>query len=113
MVREMRHGGRAQISEAGLHVCPCCRSQLVQPISWEQTKRRGSWHLWRRCPECEWRGDGVHEEAEIDAYDLELDDGTEDLAHELQIIARENMERMAESFFVALDSDLITAEDFA
>jgi hypothetical protein len=98
--------------ETGLHVCPSCTSRLVQPVCWEQTEERGHWHLWRRCPECSWQGDGVHDDLQIDAYDLELDSGTETLAVDLQQIARENMERMAETFVAALDADLITAEDF-
>lgn len=113
MVGEMRSTGHAQMTHAGLHVCPSCSSRLVQPLSWEQAEERGHWHLWRRCPDCEWRGDGVHDEAQVEAYDIELDTGTEDLAHGLQLLARENMERMTESFAVALASDLITAEDFA
>ena len=48
---------------AGLHVCPQCGSRLVQPTCWEQAGDRGHWRLWRRCPECEWRCDGVHGEA--------------------------------------------------
>lgn len=109
----MRNGGRAQTrTDVGLHVCPACGSHLVQPVSWEQTDERGHWHLWRRCPECEWRGDGVHGEMQIDAYDMELDCGTEQLSDRLKLLARENMERLTESFAVALATDLITAEDF-
>ncbi len=114
MVGEMRDAGRAQTKlDAALHVCPACGSHLVQPLSWEQADERGHWHLWRRCPECEWRGDGVYGEVQIDAYDLELDTGTEKLAKGLKLLARENMERLTESFAVALASDLISAEDFA
>ena len=68
----------------GLHVCPECGSALVQPTCWEQADERGHWRLWRRCPECEWRCDGVHGEAEIDAFDEELDRGTEALAEDLR-----------------------------
>jgi hypothetical protein len=97
---------------AGLHVCPACASALVQPTRWEQSERRGHWRLWRRCPECEWAGDAVHGEREIDAYDEKLDDGTEALASELEALEREGMERVAEAFATALAADLIDAEDF-
>lgn len=116
MVRDMRNASRTpQTSDAeiGLHVCPSCTSHLVQPLSWEQTENRGHWHLWRRCPECEWRGEGVHGEIQIDAYDIELDSGTELLNFELSQLARENMERLAETFAAALAADLIGADDFS
>lgn len=109
----MRDGGPNQTKAEALHVCPACASHLVQPLSWERAAQRGHWHLWRRCPECEWHGDGVHGEVEIEAYDLELDSGTEELNDGLRVLARENMERLTESFVRALDSDLISAEDFA
>lgn len=98
---------------AGLHVCPQCGSELVQPTRWEQTSSRGHWRLWRRCPECEWRSDGIHGEREIDAYDEVLDDGTEVLAEKLQNLERETMQRLAEAFATALEADLIGADDFA
>jgi hypothetical protein len=98
--------------ETGLHVCPECSSNLVQPTRWEQTAKRGHWRLWRRCPECEWCLDGIHGEAEIEAFDEALDGGAEALAAELQELERESMRRIAESFTAALAADLITADDF-
>jgi hypothetical protein len=100
-------------ADSGLHVCPECRSKLVQPTRWEQTAKRGHWHLWRRCPECEWRCDGVHGEGEIDAFDEALDDGAEALATKLQELEREGMREIADVFSTALAADLITADDFA
>jgi hypothetical protein len=96
----------------GLHVCESCGSGLVQPTRWEQTRDRGHWRLWRRCPECEWSSDAVHGEREIDAYDEELDCGTQELAGVLQDLVRENMQRVADSFAAALAADLLTADDF-
>jgi len=96
----------------GLHVCESCGSSLVQPTRWEQAATRGHWRLWRRCPECEWSSDAVHGEREIDAYDEELDVGTQALADVLQELVRENMQRVADSFAAALEADLLTADDF-
>lgn len=96
----------------GLHICPECGSKLVQPTRWEQTGKRGHWRLWRRCPDCEWRGDGIHGEREIDAFDEELDGGSEALAGMLEELERESMEAIAEAFSTALAADLITADDF-
>lgn len=96
----------------GLHVCERCGSSLVQPTRWEQARERGHWRLWRRCPECEWSGDAVHGEREIDAYDEELDTGTQALTSVLEELVRENMQRVADSFAAAMKADLITADDF-
>ena len=109
----MSNASRTDTSKAtGLHVCPKCSSKLVQPTCWEQTSPRGSWRLWRRCPECEWCGDSVHGEREIDAYDEELDNGTASLADRLEELERESMQRVVEALATALQADLITAEDF-
>jgi hypothetical protein len=97
---------------AGLHVCPHCASRLVQPTCWEQTGDRGSWRLWRRCPECEWHCDEVHGEMEIDAFDEELDLGTRALSEALKALEHENMQFVADTFSAALAADLITADDF-
>jgi hypothetical protein len=86
---------------------------LVQPTRWEQTAKRGHWRLWRRCPECEWRCDGIHGEPEIDAFDETLDDGAAALAGVLEELERESMRLIVEAFATALDADLITADDFA
>ena len=103
---------QAKTKTTGLHVCDGCGSGLVQPTRWEQGSDRGHWRLWRRCPECEWRCDGIHGEAEIDAFDEALDDGAEALAGELQALERESMRAIVEAFSTALAADLITADDF-
>jgi hypothetical protein len=86
---------------------------MVQPTRWEQADERGHWRLWRRCPECEWRSEGVHGEHEIDLFDEALDRGTEALTEDLRTIVRENMEWVADTFAAALAADLITADDFS
>lgn len=109
----MKEASRTQSKASpGLHVCGECGSTLVQPTRWEQTGLRGRWRLWRRCPECEWRSEGVHGEGEIDAYDEALDDGAEVLACELEELEREHMRELADSLAAALEADLITADDF-
>jgi hypothetical protein len=54
----------------------------------------------------------VHGEREIDAYDEELDNGTAELTRVLKELEHENMRHIVEAFSVALEADLITAEDF-
>jgi hypothetical protein len=96
-----------------LHVCPECGSGLVQPTRWKQEEERTNWRVWRRCPECEWTSDDVHNEVEIDAFDEQLDLGAHELADELRALEHANMSEMASSFITALSQDLIGADDFA
>lgn len=105
-------GKTRAIQRTGLHVCGACASTLVQPTRWEQAGDRGHWRLWRRCPECGWQVDAVHGEREIDAYDEELDSGTQMLTAVLRQLEQENMERIAVAFAAALAADLLTADDF-
>jgi hypothetical protein len=98
---------------AALHLCPCCGSGMVQPLAWEPAGGRTTWRVWRRCPECDWRADGVYDEAAIEAYDELLDRGAHELAAELRELERANMAELAETFVAALDADLIGADDVA
>lgn len=106
-------GRNSTKATAELHICPRCGSSLVQPTAWEQAGDRAHWRIWRRCPECEWRCQSVHAEAEIDAFDEQLDLGAHELADELRALERANMADMAAVFAAALAADLIGADDFA
>jgi len=101
-----------EIAECSLHICPECGSGLVQPTCWQQESDRSQWRVWRRCPECEWVCESVHDVVAIDAYDEQLDLGAHELADELLALEQANMREMADAFFVALRDDLITADDF-
>ena len=110
----MRGSGQKQTKQAtALHICPECRSDLVQPTCWEQAGDRSQWRVWRRCPECEWSCQGVHGPDEIDAFDEQLDIGAHTLADELRALEHANMSDMADAFVAALAADLISADDFA
>lgn len=102
-----------KIADLSLHVCPECDSPLVQPTSWEQEGDRSRWRIWRRCPECEWSCESVHDVVEVDAFDEQLDLGANELANQLRSLEHANMSAMADAFIVALRNDLIGAEDFA
>jgi hypothetical protein len=109
----MSEHGAKTVPTRSLHICPDCGSALVQPTCWEQAVERGHWRVWRRCPECEWSADSVHGEAEIDAFDEQLDIGSIELADELRALEHANMTAMADAFATALADDLIGADDFA
>ena len=100
-------------TDHSLHVCPECGSELVQPTRWKQEDNRSHWRVWRRCPECEWTAEAVHDEVEIDAFDEQLDQGSRELGDELRALEHANMSEMAAAFIAALSQDLIGADDFA
>lgn len=108
----MAKPGTNQTADQPLHICPGCGSDLVQPLSWQQEGDRCHWRVWRRCPECEWVCEAIHGEPAIDAYDEQLDIGSLELANQLRALEHANMSAMAESFIRAIESDLITADDF-
>jgi len=100
-------------ADSSLHICPDCDSNLVQPTSWEQQEsNRHHWRVWRRCPECEWASEGVHDEVAVDAFDEQLDLGAHELADGLRALQHANMSEMADAFVIALWRDLIGADDF-
>jgi hypothetical protein len=98
-------------SREGMHVCPSCSSEMVQPAQWFE-EGNGFWHVELRCPECEWWGSGSFSQAEVDRFDEELDRGGEDLVEDLRSLTRANMEDEAASFAKALATDTILPEDF-
>jgi hypothetical protein len=95
----------------GLHVCPECDSELVYPVAWEE-RSGDTWHIERRCPNCEWRHAGEFAQDEVEDYDDVLNDGTEELLGALRSFARANMEEDVERLIDAIHLDLIEPMDF-
>ncbi len=95
----------------GMHVCPSCESQLVQPVKWFEQGER-SWHVDLRCPECDWWGRGSFSQSDVDHFDEELDRGASLLVEDLRALTRSNMEGEADRFAMALATDSILPEDF-
>lgn len=94
-----------------LEVCPSCSRDLVYPVDWAPAGPL-RWSVALRCPECEWRGDGVYAQDVVDRFDEVLDGGTQALLDDLELLTRANMEEQVESFATALRDDLIVPEDF-
>jgi RNase P subunit RPR2 len=82
-------------SAKGMHVCRSCDSILVQPVNWHE-RSDGHWHVELRCPACEWWGRGRYSQAEMDAYDEELDRGVQRLLDDLRSLTLANMTEEAE-----------------
>ncbi|HEX4108991.1 MAG TPA: hypothetical protein VHX88_12715 [Solirubrobacteraceae bacterium] len=94
-----------------LHVCPRCQSKLVHPIDWSEAGR-DRWEVLLRCPECEWTQTGIFEQAVVDDFDRELDEGMEVLVRDLQHLTHANMAEQVERFVAALHRDQILPSDF-
>ena len=101
---------RRQVA-SDLHVCGTCESQLVYPVEWEEAGPK-HWEVSLRCPNCEWQGTGVYEQAVVETFDEELDRGTEALVRDLKRLMHANMEDDIDRFVDALDVGLILPEDF-
>ena len=94
-----------------LHLCPDCDSVLVYPTQWSEVDRM-RWEVTLRCPNCEWLHTGVYDQDTVEAFDEELDRGTDNLVDDLKRLIRANMEEEIERFSKALVEDHILPEDF-
>ena len=105
--------GDGEVSDRSerLHMCPTCRSDLVQPIAWcEAAPSR--WELTLECPNCGWNELGVFEREQVEALEEELDRGLVDMLEDLRRLTHVNMNDEINRFVAALQSDLILPEDF-
>jgi hypothetical protein len=98
-------------SPHGLHVCPDCDSELVQPVAWAEAPQR-LWELVLQCPNCFWLDEGVFGQDQVDALEERLDDGLTEMLSDLRRLTQANMSEEIERFAAALNADLILPEDF-
>lgn len=94
-----------------LHVCDGCGAELVYPVEWSE-HGAAHWTVTLRCPNCEWTGTGIYEQATVERFDEELDRGTEAVVRDLKRLMQANMEEDVDRFVTALRGDLILPEDF-
>jgi hypothetical protein len=97
--------------EQDLHVCLNCGSQLVYPLSWEESGPE-NWNVMLRCPECEVCRGGVFSQTNVDAFDQHLDIATGSLLRSYKRLMRENMVDEVDRFAAALQADAVVPEDF-
>ena len=97
--------------DQALHVCASCESELVYPVSWDEAGEE-TWSVLMRCPECEAFREGVFGQATVEAFDEELDRGTDALMADYRRLCRANMAEEVERFTAALDAGAILPEDF-
>src|SRR5947199_221643 len=58
----------------GLHVCPNCVSELVQPVAWSEASE-DHWELTLECPNCWWTIDGIFDREQVHELEEQLDHG--------------------------------------
>jgi hypothetical protein len=95
----------------GLHLCPSCDSDLVQPVAWSEAEAE-CWELVLSCPNCWWEDEGIFTQAQVEALEEHLDDGLADMLDDLQRLAQSNMADQVDRFITALNGDHILPEDF-
>ena len=97
--------------DGDLHVCIECSSHLAYPTTWEEV---GSvhWSVTIRCPECETVREGVFSQSAVEAFDEELDAGTDALMADYRHLMRANMAEEVDRFASALDVGAVLPEDF-
>jgi hypothetical protein len=96
----------------GLHICPKCDSDLVQPVEWNESTKGSSWDLTLECPNC-WHVDtGSFGPDEVGALEEKLDEGVEAILRDLQRMTHANMAEQIDRFVAALRADVILPEDF-
>ncbi len=100
-----------QTVRPGLHVCPECQSELVQPVCWSEAPDDG-WELTLECPNCWWTTEGIFTQHQVHELEERLDDGVAQLLGDVKRLAHANMADHVERFIAALDRDLILPEDF-
>jgi hypothetical protein len=100
-----------QIARPGLHSCPECHSQLVQPVDWSEASG-DQWELVLSCPNCCWKTEGVFDQTQVHALEDQLDEGLAEMLRDLQRLTQANMADEMDRFVAALQADLILPEDF-
>src|ERR1700758_302784 len=100
------------VKAPGLHVCPKCDSDLVQPVEWSESTVGSSWDLTLECPNCWSTTTGTFGPDQVGALEEKLDEGVEAILRDLQRLTHANMADQIDRFVAALRADVILPEDF-
>jgi hypothetical protein len=94
-----------------LHVCIECFSELVYPVHWDESGPE-NWNVLLHCPNCDVYREGVFSQETVEAFDEELDRGSDALARDYKRLVRANMAEEVDRFVGALQADAILPDDF-
>ena len=103
--------GEGTHSVRGLHICPECNSDLVQPVEWSEAPD-DCWNLGLSCPNCNWYTEGLYSGDQVRELEDRLDEGLADMLGDLQRLTQANMADQIDRFVSALSADQILPEDF-
>jgi hypothetical protein len=107
-----RHRRNARLRDAELQHCRECRSDSVHPVEWEPF---GETHWWilLRCGACGACGEGLVANAVAQRFDRDLDEAQDEMIRAADRLGLEILSAQADTVAVALERDLIGADDFA
>ncbi|HET9736969.1 MAG TPA: hypothetical protein VFP78_02525 [Solirubrobacteraceae bacterium] len=91
--------------------CPTCRAEAVSPVAWEH--EGVEWRTSLRCGNCGHREEVTLDDEQARELDRALDRGVHQIARTVTRLERRRMLAEAEALSVALEHDLIGADDFA
>ena len=97
---------------SGLHQCAYCHDDYVIPVWIEDLDEEG-WRLLLRCGQCETYRAIVVSDDIAHAYERDLERGVAQIRAAVKALDAERMTVQVAAFIVALERDLIDAEDFA
>lgn len=95
---------------AGLVKCPDCRREAVIPVDWEDGG--DEWHIALRCGNCGARREVTLDDDEARELHRALDRGAYQIKRTVTALERKRMRAEADALSVALERDLIGADDF-
>ncbi len=103
---------RPSVQHEPLHVCGACRQPFVVPVSIVDLVDRDRAVVELQCTNCGRTVLGVHDDASLEALDLELEATTQSMREAAALLALvDDLERVA-AFADALRRDLLLPEDF-
>ena len=104
----MRHS----LQPPQLHVCDDCDQPFVVPVSVVDLVDRDRAVVELHCTNCGRTVLGVHDDAALEALDLELSAATASIREAVELLAYVEEHERVEAFADALQRDLILPEDF-
>jgi hypothetical protein len=104
-------GRRLAASTGRLDLCGACGEAFVCPVSWSESGP-ADWWLLLRCGSCGVNREVLASNATVARYDNQLDEGMQEINFAAERLARAAMAAEADTLSVALERNLLTADDF-
>jgi len=97
---------------AGLEICPVCKRDFVQPVSWEPAGE-AAWWMFLRCGECGMSREVAVSNAEADRFERALHARASVVAGAARKLEEERLSAEIDAFAAALEKGVIDADFFA